>query len=255
MQHFRARIAAAFAGPLARRRQTQDQALARFERAVAAVPADRQAPALRAAVRAAAASVGEAEAPSLLRCLPETVEERALAALVTRFAAGNDPGFRKLIAEADAARERSDWGRAAAAYTAALELYPLHAGYWVQLGHMRKELRQFAGAEAAYRSARTLGAEPGEVEPHLAFVCRETGAEPGDRPRATGRLPLDTPPIEPEARGLWETMLDSPCDDTAAATLMRLSPKRRLVAHLLDNPRFAPRNRGLLALIAEGGEG
>ncbi|MEM9764077.1 MAG: hypothetical protein AAF968_16475, partial [Pseudomonadota bacterium] len=91
MQHFRARIAAAFAGAMARGRQTQDQALARFERAVAAAPARRQAPALRAAVRAAAASVAEAEAPALLRCLPETVEERALAALVTRFAAGNDP--------------------------------------------------------------------------------------------------------------------------------------------------------------------
>lgn len=254
MQHFRARIAAAFSRNPSRGRAGQEEALARFEKAVAAAPAARKAPALRAAVRAAAASVGRENAPVLLRCLPETVEERALAAVITRFAARNDSGFSELIAEADQARERQDWEGAATAYSAALSLYPLHAGYWVQLGHMRKELRQFPGAEAAYRSARTLGAEPREVERHLAFVCAETGAAPGERPVATGPLPLDTPPIEPEARGLWETMLDSPCDDATAAMLMRLSPKRRLVEHLIERPCFTARNRGLLALIAEGGE-
>ncbi|MEO0428101.1 MAG: hypothetical protein AAF160_11765 [Pseudomonadota bacterium] len=254
MQQLRARIAASLAGAPRRGASNREDALAVFERRVAAAPSERRSRALRKAVRKAAASVPADQATDLLRTLPERVGSRILAALVTRFAAGEDAEFRALVAEGDTARQATDWEGAECAYASALALYPLHAGYWIQLGHMRKELKRFAGAEAAYRSARALGAGPKEIDRHLAFVCRETGAEPGDQPAPTGTLPLDDPPIEPEVRGLWELMLDDPCDDTSAAGLMRLSPKRRIVEHLLDHPRFVARNRGFLDLLATGGE-
>ncbi|MEM6946138.1 MAG: hypothetical protein AAF565_20520, partial [Pseudomonadota bacterium] len=184
---------------------------------------------------------------------PELARNRADGALVTVAAARHDPLFQARVREGDASREAAAWPAAAGSYRAALDLYPLHPGYWIQLGHVRKELGLTHGAEAAYRSARALGASADEVEQHLLFVCSLNGVELGNAPLQTGSLPLDEPPIEIEARALWETFLDGPCEDETAALLMRLSPKRRLVEHLLDHPDFAARNRGLLAMLIETG--
>ncbi|MEM7496866.1 MAG: hypothetical protein AAF371_02595 [Pseudomonadota bacterium] len=251
------RVAATYSAPPpaggAQKGSALETAAQAFRSALEAEGPDLSKRRLRALVRSAAAAVPADQAPSLLRTLPEAVQGRGLAARVAELAARLDPEFLAHVAVGDAARDAADWGHAASAYAAALDLFPFHPGYWVQLGHMRKELRQFAGAEAAYRSARALGSAEAALAPHLAYVCGETGCEPGQRPAAAGPLPLDEPPLEPEARALWHLFTDSPCSDEKIAELLRIALKRSLIERLIAEPRFPERKRGLSALLVETG--
>jgi glycosyltransferase involved in cell wall biosynthesis len=67
--------------------------------------------------------------------------------------------------QANAARDRQDWPRAADAYQAALRADPGLAHIWVQLGHARKEAGRAADAAQAYQEAARL--RPGDAEPEL----------------------------------------------------------------------------------------
>ncbi|MEM6677991.1 MAG: hypothetical protein AAF675_08970 [Pseudomonadota bacterium] len=229
-----------------------ERAAAVFRDRVLSARPERMTRSIDNALSAALRLVGDAAAPGLLRTLPHLFEDRAFAARVSTRAAKHDPAFIARIAEADAHRARAAWLEAATAYRAALELYPLHGGYWTQLGHMRKEAGLMALAEAAYRSAAALSSPAQDWAEHLAFVCRETGAEvevaPADATLGAAR-PLDAAPIEIEARALWETFLDCPCSDERLAEAMRHPSKRRLIESLIEEPSFIERNRGFLALL------
>jgi O-antigen biosynthesis protein len=61
--------------------------------------------------------------------------------------------FDGLVSEADRHRDAGQYARAAEYYEQAAQLKPERADIWVQLGNMRKDSRQFALAEAAYRTA------------------------------------------------------------------------------------------------------
>jgi tetratricopeptide (TPR) repeat protein len=108
---------------------------------------------------------------ALLRSLPGRAGARSRAAAATISASQADPAFRAIAARADAERDAGDWHAAVVLYGQALALYPLHAGYLVQLGHCLKEQGAFAQAELAYRSGLALGAPSADLHDHIRHVC------------------------------------------------------------------------------------
>jgi tetratricopeptide (TPR) repeat protein len=115
----------------------------------------------------------------------------SVARSTTRGAAG---GARAELAAANAARDRRDWGEAAARYRAYLDQRPHRFAIWVQYGHALKELGQRAAALAAYSEA--LRHEPdnadllvnlghlhklmGHGDQAVAFYQRAADLEPSD---------------------------------------------------------------------------
>lgn len=73
--------------------------------------------------------------------------------------------LRRLIGEADSARDRKDWPTAAALYAQAVELDPSRHEIRVQLGHACKEQGDLANAGLSYRAALALS--PGDDDIHL----------------------------------------------------------------------------------------
>jgi tetratricopeptide (TPR) repeat protein len=59
----------------------------------------------------------------------------------------------QLARQADRARDRKAYARAARFYSLALALHPRRTDLGVQLGHMLKEAGRYRDAEAAYRLA------------------------------------------------------------------------------------------------------
>ncbi len=70
-----------------------------------------------------------------------------------------------LITRADQARDHRNWSAAACDYAAAIDAGASQVGHYVQLGHALKELGDYAGAEAAYRTF--LEARPFDADIHL----------------------------------------------------------------------------------------
>jgi GT2 family glycosyltransferase len=71
-------------------------------------------------------------------------------------------------------------------------MFPLSAGYTLQMGHCLKELAFYEAAECAYRSALLLGAPLGDVADHLMFAAErslfmETREQLDDLARAVAR--------------------------------------------------------------------
>ncbi len=85
--------------------------------------------------------------------------------------ARNHSRFRFYVDSGDRFRDACRWQDGFAAYRAALDILPLHAGYIVQAGHCLKEMGRLIAAEGYYRSAILLGAPLGDVEEHLMFVA------------------------------------------------------------------------------------
>ena len=79
------------------------------------------------------------------------------------------------VQTADAARDSRSWEMARIHYEAALKDNPGLAPIWVQLGHVRKELGDLAGAEAAYRRALRLGPGVADTHFHLAHLLKGMG--------------------------------------------------------------------------------
>ncbi|XUU61823.1 ATP-binding cassette domain-containing protein [Erythrobacter sp. HA6-11] len=122
----------------------------------------------------------------------------------SQHAALSDERFRAITQQADWARDKQQWERAAEYYANALALYPYQRSYWVQLGHMRKELGEFAAAEVAYRTSVALGEPLADVEPHVEYVVRE---QAGDYYYSRMHLPSDgpastQPPTQPDVEWL-----------------------------------------------------
>lgn len=63
----------------------------------------------------------------------------------------------------DAARDSGEWGRAADAYSAYLEIVPGDGGIWAQLGHALREGGQFEKAHEAYRKAIACSPESADA--------------------------------------------------------------------------------------------
>jgi glycosyltransferase involved in cell wall biosynthesis len=68
-------------------------------------------------------------------------------------------------ARADRARDRGDWGGAAQAYRASLDIDDGRADLWVQLGHALKETGDLQGAGEAYQES--LDRDPDVADTHL----------------------------------------------------------------------------------------
>jgi tetratricopeptide (TPR) repeat protein len=75
------------------------------------------------------------------------------------------PGAKRLIAAADAARDRGDWKTASVLYEKGLRRDPSNAPIWVQYGHALKESGYLVAAEGAYEKALRL--EPLEPDTYL----------------------------------------------------------------------------------------
>ncbi|MBR0670927.1 hypothetical protein [Neoroseomonas soli] len=198
---------------------------------------------------------GQAEAAmAALRDLPRNLGSRPAAVAATLAAAGRDPEFRALVADADAARDARDFARGELLYWRCLQLYPLHYGYVTQYGHCLKEQGKTAQAEAIYRSALALGGAAEDLHQHIVAVAGARGAAPAllatDAPVAD---PLDLPPTREDVILLLALLLHrGPASNEETLELLRACPRRRDVALvLIGREEFARANTDLMVLLAE----
>lgn len=99
---------------------------------------------------------------------------RIFGALIGSPPAGaSDPGA--ILAAADAARDRGDWGAAARDYSLYLKLRPDHAEIWVQLGNMYKEEHRIDSSMSAYRKALALGLNTSDTHLQLGHLHKVMG--------------------------------------------------------------------------------
>ncbi|WP_333834391.1 glycosyltransferase family 1 protein [Rubrimonas sp.] len=80
-----------------------------------------------------------------------------------------------LVSEADAARDRREWERAAVLYEMYLARHPLKWRARVQLGHVLKESGRLEAAEAAYRRALESAPVDGDLNFHLGHLLQQMG--------------------------------------------------------------------------------
>ena len=192
--------------------------------------------------------------------VPAGLGRRALVARARREA-GGDPAFQELVTTADQARYRGEFTAAIAAYRQALARYPLHSGYWTQLGHAWQELGSWCEAEIAYRSAIALGEREAWV--HLAFVVERGGGvyDRGWTERvaafwSSGEADLfATPPTRGDVTDAIELLCDR--GEVAADEIRELmaacATRRELLARLLAGEEFRRYHKDLLRLIAQTG--
>ena len=88
---------------------------------------------------------------------------------------GGAGGPRAMLASANAARDRRDWGEAAARYRAYLDQRPRRFAIWVQYGHALKELGQRAAALAAYSEALHLEPDNADLLVNLGHLHKLMG--------------------------------------------------------------------------------
>ncbi len=181
---------------------------------------------------------------------PAVTRAAQIAATLERAPA--DARFGELVGEADAARDRGDWGHAERLYAAALALHPLHWGYCIQHAHMIKEQGHYLRAEAWYLSAVALGAPAVMVDQHLAYVARHNGS---DYARA-GDPQLDVPPLlaPPTLHDLHVlgelTRVRGLGDDMRVLDLLRTcADNRAVLLQMIARPEFARTNRAFLDLL------
>ena len=137
----------------------------------------------------------------------------------SQHAALADEIFRAHVQQGDWARDERNWSKAREHYTLALVLYPYQRSYWVQLGHMNKELAEFGAAELAYRTAIALGEPVPDVEDHLRYVFVQQGQIAKDLRRAApiAGLTAEQPPAWPDFRVLAHMFQPALSGDQAAA--------------------------------------
>lgn len=88
------------------------------------------------------------------------------------------PAVHRLIALANAARDRGNWDEAADLFQQALTLDPTLVHIWIQLGHAEKERRRYGEAEAAYVRAALLAPDQAEAVLHLGHMQKRLGNVP-----------------------------------------------------------------------------
>lgn len=181
----------------------------------------------------------EDAATVLLRGVPGRAGSRPAAAMLTIAAGQADPRFAALVAQADAERDARCWDAAEVLYREALALYPLHAGYLVQLGHCLKEQDAMAEAEMAYRSGLALGAPREDVEAHIRHVCAaqgDAGAPVPDVPR-TSVQPLAHAPTAADIELLFLLLRGRRPDPVREVlALLRTAPTCQAVVDALCEP-------------------
>lgn len=84
-----------------------------------------------------------------------------------------DPAL--LLAEADQARDRQDWGEAAGGYASYLELRPQDAGIWIQRGNCLKEDGRLALALEAYTAAKNLAPDDADLQVQFGHLYKLQG--------------------------------------------------------------------------------
>ena len=91
--------------------------------------------------------------------------------------------------------QTGDWATAAAAYRSAAGRWPASAGAWFGLGNAAYQLRDFHGAEAAFRRVLELRPEFPSALNNLALVLLEQGS--ADEAMALARRALAADPANP----------------------------------------------------------
>jgi len=167
-------------------------------------------------------------------------------------AAMGDEAFRSHVTSADTARDCGNWALAEQEYACALQRFPLHWGYCIQYAHVIKEQHFLARAEIWYRSAVALGAAPGMVDRHLAFVAQCNGA--GFVRDAVPRLdvlPMLAAPTAHDICTLGElTRVPGLAGDDLVLHLLRTAPTNHAVLlHMLDMPGFVHANRQFIGIL------
>lgn len=166
-----------------------------------------------------------------------------------------DSRFLSRVREGDAFRDQHLWDQAAAAYESALRLYPWERSYWVQLGHMTKEQKDFAKAEIAYRTACALGAPAHDVVEHLRFVMQRQGTAEHRWPirfyrNADGHGDVPAcPDVDVFGRLLWGVGGMSDLD--MLQLLRACASLDDLVVAMCADSRFERANRSWLELVEE----
>jgi tetratricopeptide (TPR) repeat protein len=180
--------------------------------------------------------------------------------------AEKDEKFWANVIRADVARDSANWQDALHAYSEALLMHPLHAGYLVQRGHCLKELHLFEDAELAYRDALALGAPPINVLEHLAFVAIRSGNHRPIYP-ATIREALEFDLADmglghvaftkhlvtsSDVAALLRLFFDEPSrSDAALLEWMRRSPDRdTLLSAMIEDERFPLQNGAIIKIAA-----
>jgi len=179
----------------------------------------------------------------------------------TRAAAAGDQEFQAMIAAADQARYRGEFEAAAAAYRQAVGRFPLHGGCWALLGHTRRELADWTGAEIAYRTAMALGER--EVSAPLAIVVARGGGTHLRRWSETVAAYWDQPDTDlfatpvtfDDAADAIELLCDRGDRDPVEIRdlLAACASRRELLERLLAGDEFRNYHRDLLRYIAETG--
>ena len=164
-----------------------------------------------------------------------------------------EPGKRqKMIAEADAARDRGDYAKAEFLYYQLLSHFDDLDGYIVQYAHSLKEQGKFSAAEFFYRDALNRGVDAAAILEHLEFVCGQQN-QPVGRPAAEAapavglaRLPNST-----DIRILsWLLRDDSePPLELRLAVIRQAASVDQAAVLLAQSPEALHRNRKLLSLM------
>jgi ABC-type polysaccharide/polyol phosphate transport system ATPase subunit len=187
------------------------------------------------------------DADTRARPVPVNFTNRAWTIDSTQRAALTDERFRALVQQGDWARDQREWSRAGEEYKNALAMYPFQRSYWTQLGHMEKEMGEFAKAEIAYRTAVALGEPLADVEQHAQFVIERQGDLDTAPPI---RLPVpgaaaNQPPSRPDFDVLTWLMCNK-ADHTDSAVLHQLRHNETLDAlgvDMVTDPAFVPLRR------------
>lgn len=94
---------------------------------------------------------------------------------LTRLFLSKDTRVLALIAEADRARDRTDWSLAQVLYRKVLDEAPRRAGVWVQYGHALKEDGVLEAAREAYQAAIDLRPELADTHVQMGHLLRLQG--------------------------------------------------------------------------------
>lgn len=174
--------------------------------------------------------------------------------------------FRELAQEASMLSSQKEFASAETLYDRALQLFPLHSGYRVQLAHSQKEQRRYLEAFNNYCFALSVGAPPHDVVEHLIYAARNADLSVSERDierlvsawtvAQQTRDDWDAPPVEADfhafARLLWgNTGLITP--SLVANFVLKCITRKQLLMSLLQADETVHYNARLFILLKEQG--
>lgn len=174
--------------------------------------------------------------------------------------------FRELAQEASMLSNQKKFASAETLYDQALQLFPLHSGYRVQLAHSQKEQQRYLEAFNNYCFALSVGAPPHDVVEHLVYAARNADISVNEIDierlvsawTAAQQIHDDwaAPPIEADfhafARLLWgNTGLITP--SLIARFVLKCTTRKQLFMSLLQADETLHYNARLFILLKEQG--